>query len=165
MGDLLNHLKSCDLYEPIIISDSNSVFIEMILQHLGQQDCFRSVYTNPAQFNDSGVLQIEYYHTQDWCDLSTVNLCKGHILQEHIKAAASRPTPVIYKTVLYVGDGNNDFCPGLRLKNSDYLCARAGYSLVKKIQSATEQKVQCQTLIYNSGSEIVNLLKKLEQNT
>ncbi|KAK8732642.1 hypothetical protein OTU49_006862, partial [Cherax quadricarinatus] len=68
-----------DLTEFIIISDGNSVFIDHILKSCGLRDLFSELFTNPAQFDDNGCLHIQMYHLQDWCTLSTKNLCKGDI--------------------------------------------------------------------------------------
>ena len=121
-----------DRFENIIISDSNSVFIEHILKHTGYTDLFRAVYTNPAKFESSDLLTIDVYHDNNWCDLSTKNLCKGHILEEHIKARQAEG--VTYSCVAYVGDGKNDYCPSLRLGENDVAFPRIGYALIKDIE-------------------------------
>jgi hypothetical protein len=54
----------------------------MLLEHLSSLPVFSGVRVTR---DENGCLKIDYYHTQDWCDLSTVNLCKGHILQGYIQ--------------------------------------------------------------------------------
>lgn len=88
----------------------NSEFIDCILTETGLNDTFSRVDTNPAKFNAGGRLTIEYYHNKD-CDLSTVNLCKGQIVVDHIEKREREGTQ--YKCVVQVGDGINDFCPAL----------------------------------------------------
>lgn len=156
-------------HESIIISDSNSRFIDYVLTDRGLKGSFSEVYTNPAHFNEDGQLTIAYYHTQDWCDLSTVNLCKGHILQEHIKRRQN--DGIHYKCVVFVGDGTNDFCPALRLTENDYICPRVGYRLWKKIQKMgndphstnDRQKMRAQVVDWTSGVDILEFLKSLER--
>jgi len=161
MTELLQFLSQ-DPFEVIIISDSNSVFIDYSLKHY-KLDCVSSVYTNPATYDENGLLKIEYYHTQDWCDLSTVNLCKGHILEEHIKQSGHS-----YQYVLYVGDGSNDLCPGLRLSNSDYLFPRKDFSLWKKLNVAgcldggtSELDLKAKVVEWTSGSQVLNVCKEV----
>jgi 2,3-diketo-5-methylthio-1-phosphopentane phosphatase len=107
---MIELLKYCQdqNYETIIISDSNSVFIDMILENAQLTKMVTKVFTNPAYFDENGCLKIDYYHTQDWCDLSTVNLCKGHILQGYIQKRKQEGNQ--FDFILYVGDGTNDLC-------------------------------------------------------
>ena len=64
--------------DAIIISDANSVFINTILQHCGVADVFSAVLTNPASFNNEGLMTVAWHHTHT-CQLcaATPNMCKG----------------------------------------------------------------------------------------
>lgn len=164
MEELLQFLSQ-DTFEVIIISDSNSVFIEFSLKK-HNIECVKKVYTNPAAFQENGLLKIEYYHTQDWCDLSTVNLCKGHILDEHMKQSESD-----YSSVVYVGDGGNDLCPGLRLKESDYFFPRKNFSLWRKLNDlgvlsggTSELDMKAKVVEWSSGADILDLCKRLSKD-
>lgn len=145
--------SNCD---SVIISDSNSVFIDHILAKAGLKDTVKSVFTNPAAFDDAECLQIQFYHTQDWCDLSTINLCKGHILEEHISEQGKKG--ISYQTVAYVGDGSNDLCPALRLKSSDLVFPRKGFRLIDKISSSCFP-VKARVLPWSTGFEILSSLQ------
>lgn len=164
MPELMEYLKQ-EPFEVIIISDSNSVFIDYSLKQHGW-GFIKSVYTNPALFDENGLLKIEYYHTQDWCDLSTVNLCKGHILTEHIKHAGHE-----YEFILYVGDGTNDLCPGLKLKEADYLFPRKKFSLWQRLKDLgcldgeeSELDLKAQVVEWTSGKEILKVCEQLHRN-
>lgn len=127
--DLLDHSYKQG-HECIIISDSNSTFIRYTLEENNIDHVISKVYTNPAEYDSEGCLRIDLYHHQDWCDLSTVNLCKGHILTEHIRERKASGQG--YSHVVYVGDGSNDLCPALTLSEKDYICPRVNYRLWKK---------------------------------
>nr|CAD7255781.1 unnamed protein product [Timema shepardi] len=71
--------------EIIVVSDSNSVFINEWLKNASLDSLINHVFTNPARFNPEGCLEIEMYHAQDWCTICTKNLCKGHILDTYIE--------------------------------------------------------------------------------
>lgn len=165
MKELFEYVKKVGGFEIIIISDANSVFIKYILEYCGLASAVARVFTNPAEFNSSGCLTIRNYHTQDWCRLSTVNLCKGHILQDFIQGRSAEG--VIFPTVLYVGDGSNDFCPGLTLRSQDYLLPRKGFSLWKKLEQNKEKpesqqrKVAASVVGWDSAHEITSLLETL----
>ncbi|XP_063421098.1 probable phosphatase phospho2 [Mytilus trossulus] len=170
MADLLKYCNDKS-YEIIIISDSNSVFIDMILEHTQLQKMVTKVFTNPAHFDDTGCLKIEYYHHQDWCDLSTINLCKGNILQSYLEKRGEEGINFDY--IFYIGDGTNDFCPALTLKETDYVCPRINFRLWKKIQklknpesseSTKEElpQLHAQILNWSSGLDILEQIKQLE---
>lgn len=158
--DLLSYLDK-DKTEAIIISDANSVFIEHILESSGLQDRFSRVFTNPAKFNEHGQLEIEMYHVQNTCSLSTINLCKGQILESYIEERLTNN--VKFTHVAFVGDGQNDFCPSLRLSPKDFVFPRAGYSLVKYIKKMEEEKglqIKANVFTWSSGLEIFNVLSE-----
>lgn len=126
MIDLIRELKTNFNCEIIIISDSNSYFINTWLVHNNLENNILKVFTNPAEFKDN-LLKIEPYHFQDRCELSSENLCKGQILQDFI--LEQKKSGVIYNTILYAGDGANDLCPILRMKQHDHAFVRRGYRL------------------------------------
>jgi len=129
--------------------------IEHILETAGLTAVFSKIYTNPASFDNSGCLQLSPYHHQDWCNLSQANMCKGHILDEHCRVAS-----VKYDVVAYVGDGANDFCPALRLRETDIVFPRRGYSLEKHIAEGRD-KVAASVRPWDTGFDIMNALKEV----
>lgn len=167
MKDLLTYLDK-DLFDVIIISDSNSAFIDYVLENAELKHVVKRVYTNPAKFDDKGCLKISFYHNQDWCDLSTENLCKGHILEEHVKEL---DTGAEYARVVYVGDGNNDLCPALKLQSRDYICPRIQYALWKKMKKlghldgeVSELDIKAKILEWDSATQILELVKTIERD-
>ncbi|OWF35641.1 pyridoxal phosphate phosphatase PHOSPHO2-like [Mizuhopecten yessoensis] len=163
---LLEHVHKQG-HECIIISDSNSTFIRYLLEQNNLENMISKVYTNPAKFDEEGCLRIDFYHHQDWCDLSTVNLCKGHILTEHIREQAEQGRT--YSHVLYVGDGSNDLCPSLTLSDKDYACPRVNLSMWKKINAILagddnykQYSLKANVLEWESGADILKLVKELE---
>ncbi|XP_071515740.1 pyridoxal phosphate phosphatase PHOSPHO2-like isoform X2 [Panulirus ornatus] len=148
-----------DLTEFIIISDANSVFIDHILRNCGVRDLFSELFTNPAQFDENGCLHLQMYHLQDWCTLSTKNLCKGDILANYVKQRENED--VTFSTIAYVGDGTNDFCPSLRLKECDIVFPRCGYSLVDfipKMESEKGVKIEADVCQWDTGKDILEHL-------
>lgn len=132
MKELLDFTHTSGCFDHIIISDSNSVFITHILEEKKLTAVMHKVFTNPAQFDAAGCLTLQHYHTQDWCTLSTVNLCKGHILKSYITERNAEG--VDYNHVIYVGDGYNDLCPGLSLRQQDVFMPRFGFKLHQVIE-------------------------------
>ena len=141
----------------IIISDSNSEFINHILKERGLSDRVDKVFTNPAIWSEQGKLEIRPYHHQETCTLSTKNLCKGQILEDYIKGCGKE-----FNFVCYVGDGRNDFCPSLRLCENDLVCVRQEFSLEKYIPKMEEKgfKVKAEMLLWTDADQILGRVKE-----
>lgn len=158
---LITHLVLHVNYDAIIISDSNSLFINYWLEANNMSKYFHSIFTNPAKYNKNDLIEITGYHEQHVCKLSTVNLCKGMIMEDFVKEQAKQN--IDYESILYVGDGKNDFCPILRLTSNDIACAREGYVLVDVLEKnkieKTHQIVLPHICIWKSGDDILNYLK------
>jgi len=66
--------------ELIILSDANTVFIEVILKAYDCADVFSYVVTNPAAFDAHGRLRVRRWipeETPHGCALCSLNMCKG----------------------------------------------------------------------------------------
>lgn len=158
MDTLLRQLKQ-NRAEVIIVSDSNSVFINDWLSYMNLEDTVTQVFTNPAHYDDAGFLHLQMYHLQDWCELSSKNLCKGHILESYITERAAQG--IAFSKVAYVGDGKNDLCPSLRLSDNDLIFAREGFALVKRIremQQDRDERLKAKVHVWESGGDIFNVI-------
>jgi len=158
MLSLLQYLRRPDC-EVIILSDSNSVFISTWLEKYHLLDAIKQVYTNPAHFDASGQLHVNKFHNQNWCTLSSVNMCKGHILDTHINSR--KAGGVIFTGIVYVGDGHNDFCPSLRLSAGDHVFVRYGFSLEKMIKDKSPEhgEVKASIHMWRTGDDILHVIK------
>lgn len=162
MKELLEWLHE-NQAEIIIISDANMYFIETILTRKALLHTVSHIYTNPAYFDDSGCLRVSYYHNQDKCTLSGINLCKGEVMQQHVELR--RQAGVHFDHVVYIGDGSNDLCPALRLESRDILCPRKGFALHNKLEhQATRSKIPARILPWNSGLDIQKDLREFLQH-
>uniref|UniRef100_T1JP14 Uncharacterized protein n=1 Tax=Strigamia maritima TaxID=126957 RepID=T1JP14_STRMM len=155
MPELLRDLNEMG-HDLIIISDCNSVFINTFLGAKGMEECFCSIFTNPAEFDTNGCLKIKMFHQQNWCELSAVNLCKGAILDEFIQLRSGIDNKFKYKFVAYVGDGMNDYCPMLRLKSADFAFPRKDFPCHKQIskEERSQYKMKAQVVPWSDGFEI-----------
>ncbi|KAK9665960.1 hypothetical protein RND81_14G149400 [Saponaria officinalis] len=115
----------CDLR---ILSDANRFFIETIMDHHGISDYFTEVYTNQGFVNEQGRLRIIPYHdfttSPHGCDniLCPPNMCKGQVMEKLLSLEKN-------KTFIYLGDGNGDHCPSLKLRHEDYCMPRKNFPL------------------------------------
>ncbi|XP_044751138.1 probable phosphatase phospho2 isoform X2 [Coccinella septempunctata] len=139
MLDLIKELVVSFNYDVIIISDSNSHFIDTWLTYNNLKKHILEVFSNPAVF-EGDLLKIKPYHLQDYCNLSSKNLCKGQILQDFI--TQQKKDGNIYNRILYAGDGANDLCPILRLKNCDHAFVRSRYKLEELIEKVNNGEIK-----------------------
>lgn len=169
---LIRQLHDEHNFDVVILSDSNSEFIRIWCERHGVKQWVHEVFTNPAHFDIAdGRLLLQPHHHQTSCSLSSQNLCKGAILEGFVDGASKRVTE--YEVIFYVGDGENDLCPILRLGKNDYGCVRRGYSLerqLEKLQSVDStdemQKEMDATLLYwDNGTDLLNLIVKNIQTT
>ncbi|XP_049743351.1 pyridoxal phosphate phosphatase PHOSPHO2 [Elephas maximus indicus] len=161
MVELLNFVrKNRNKFDCIIISDSNSVFIDWVLKAANFHDVFDKVFTNPAAFDNSGHLTVENYHTHS-CTRCPKNLCKKVVLVEFLDNQVQQG--VNYTRIVYIGDGGNDFCPVTFLKKNDFAMPRKGYSLQKTLSKTPQNHdpVESSVVVWSSGVEIISHLQFL----
>lgn len=158
MQELLASLND-NGHDVIVISDSNSVFIESWLRSRQLERVVSRIFTNPARYDRDGRLKVDAYHTQHTCRMSAVNLCKGQILMDYIQS--KRKQGKNYERIVYVGDGRNDLCPILRLSKTDLACPRKGYSLIERLNELpTSASTKAKIVPWEDG---VDLRCSLEQ--
>ncbi|XP_043853940.1 pyridoxal phosphate phosphatase PHOSPHO2 [Dromiciops gliroides] len=160
MIELINFVgKNKDIFDCIIISDSNTIFIDWILGAAKIRDVFDEVFTNPAAFNENGYLTLEGVHVHH-CDKCPKNLCKRKILVEFIDKQLQKG--VKYTQIIYLGDGENDFCPITYLKKNDVSMPRKGFSLHKLISEMRQDTpLESSVVVWSSAFEILSHLKLL----
>ncbi|GLI67566.1 hypothetical protein VaNZ11_011792 [Volvox africanus] len=107
---------------------------------------FLSIHTNPAVIDPAtGRIRVSPYHGVDpgsvapphSCPRCHPNLCKRAALQGLLEEQATRG--VLYRQVVYVGDGRNDLCPCLALRPNDVVMARSGFALHKLLAPCITQ--------------------------
>ena len=155
---LLQTMKQVYGMDIIIVSDSNSVFIDEWLKEHRLHELFLEVFANPAQFKANGRLEIQPYHCQTECSLNGINMCKGKVLEEFVEAR--RRQNVVYSCIIYLGDGNNDFCPALRLQPHDIVAARKGFNLEKLLCEHAE-KLDAQLILWWNGIDLKRQLERM----
>ncbi|KAJ8917477.1 hypothetical protein NQ315_005524 [Exocentrus adspersus] len=170
MPELIKQMNDDLNYDVIIISDSNSHFIDLWLDQNNLKKYISRVFSNPACF-ENGLLKIRMYHLQNCCKLSTKNLCKGKIMEDFITEQNS--LGVVYKRVVYCGDGINDFCPILRLSKNDLACVRHKYKCVDVVLRSKEGRyidedgetriVTSDVYIWKNGYDILEYVKQLQR--
>ncbi|KAG5353501.1 hypothetical protein C0989_006315 [Termitomyces sp. Mn162] len=143
------------------LSNANSVFISTILKSKGLDNLFDQITTNPAEWDDTGLLKlrrrVDLNGPQHTCKVGcSPNMCKGaaptslpqphsHFLTgEELDAFIKQHGP--FDRIVYTGDGSNDFCPVLRLRRSVHPPSRLAHCsppLPAKISSVAASTAVC----------------------
>lgn len=93
-----------------------------------------------------------------------LSVISGHILENHIKEQQEQG--IVFSRVMYVGDGQNDFCPTLRLSANDYVFPRTKFSLERVIKQdqSTDCKVKATVVPWACGKTILETINSLDQS-
>lgn len=68
------------------------------------------------------------------------------------------------KNIIYLGDGNGDFCPSLKLKESDYLMPRINFPL-SDLVSKNSNDIKAHVHGWRDGEELENVLLHIINKT
>lgn len=145
-----------------LLSNSNTVYINTILAHHNLSTLFDEIITNPAEFNAQGALILQRRvlasdANQHGCKVGcSANMCKGSELEAFLQRNGGRNA---FDRIIYVGDGGNDFCPVLRLKEGDLALVRKFRGLQTRI--AREGGVKAGIKYWNGAWELEGYLDEV----
>ncbi|KAJ3514120.1 hypothetical protein NLJ89_g2566 [Agrocybe chaxingu] len=146
----------------LCLSNANSVFISTILESKGLQTLFEEIITNRAEWEPSGLLKLQRRvdpeGPQHSCKVGcSPNMCKGEELEAFLVRKGGD-----FDRLVYVGDGNNDFCPILRLRRQDIVFCRTSRGLSKRIANEGEEKgLKAQVQYWGGAWEIEEKFRDL----
>ncbi|KAG8863570.1 hypothetical protein FRB96_008310 [Tulasnella sp. 330] len=120
----------------LCLSNANQVYIDTILEARGLTHIFDEIITNPATWTDDGLLQVRRRINpsakQHSCHVGcSPNMCKGEELEAYLSRKGGLDS---FEKLIYIGDGSNDFCPILRLREKDLALARTQRGLERRIK-------------------------------
>ncbi|EJT48444.1 hypothetical protein A1Q1_02576 [Trichosporon asahii var. asahii CBS 2479] len=125
----------------LCLSNSNEVYIGTILEKHGLTDLFDQVITNPAKWVGDRLhigRRLPADGPQHGCTVGCLpNMCKGDELDAWLEAHGGKDS---FDKIVYVGDGGNDFCPLLRMREGDLGLVRKNYELEKRIEREGKEK-------------------------
>ncbi|GAA97050.1 hypothetical protein E5Q_03725 [Mixia osmundae IAM 14324] len=141
------------------LSNSNSIFIDTILKHHRMTDIFSEIVTNPAEWDDTGLLKlrrrISPEEQQHNCKVGcSPNMCKGTELAAYLERHGG------FDQVIYVGDGGNDMCPVLTLRSQDLALVRTGRELQRRI--AREGGTRCEIKYWGGAWEVEQIFNTMQ---
>ncbi|RDX76629.1 Inorganic pyrophosphatase 1, partial [Mucuna pruriens] len=130
-----------------IVSDANIFFIETILKHHGMWNCFSEVTANPSyqKFN--------FLKLVSFIDIFPPQGLVIERIQNLLDDAGK-------KKFIYIGDGNGDFCPSLKLKDRDYLMPRKNFPLCDLV-SKNSDIIKAEVHGWKDGEELYDVLNHI----
>ena len=169
-----------------VLSDCNTVFIHHILSSARLLSAVNDIITNPASFErmishipqnsaDSSwffgdivppeqntphhklVVKPRHDHKQvghHGCSLCPENLCKGAEVRR-LTSQAKKP-----RSVVFIGDGGNDYCPALLLGHGDYVLIRKGFTLDRLVKEG-RHKMKARVIYWESHDELPCLIQTI----
>jgi pyridoxal phosphate phosphatase PHOSPHO2 len=145
-----------DRFDCVIVSGANTLFLQWVLDKYNLHDLFCGYYTNIAEPDESCVIRIKQYHEHD-CETCDKSQCKRIIMDNHLQKCN-----IQYDNMFYLGDGSNDFCPALLLRENDYLFPRYNFPLHNKLYNKNFiEKLKCKVLSWHNAHAVIEVLKKI----
>ncbi|KAI7868107.1 phosphatase phospho-type [Spinellus fusiger] len=145
----------------LILSDANTYHINTILQTYGVDHLITDIITNPVYTDKEGRFRVGSWTPLDGpqhqCSLQCpANLCKGKELSAYI--AKHGP----FNKVTYVGDGKNDYCPILRLTETDRVLARSNRTLADLLTHGEETAipVKARVTVWDRAETVLACVQK-----
>ncbi|KAF9351681.1 hypothetical protein BGX26_010360 [Mortierella sp. AD094] len=164
-----------------IVSDANTVYIDGILEHYKIRHLFSAIITNPAFWDADDRLHIQRLIPVDapphGCPtrMCGLNICKGQEVDKLLENFGRRGSlqtgdgdVIEARTtakMIYVGDGQNDYCPALRMKRQqDIFFVRRGRSLEKYLTKegqdpAVLEAIKARTVFWERAGDILKELQ------
>jgi 2,3-diketo-5-methylthio-1-phosphopentane phosphatase len=139
------------LYDSMIVSGGNSLFIRWILEKYNHKMKF---FALPSQIQDDSSFKIDKMHSHD-CPLCPLEMCKKKVISDYLEGNKKS-----YRNIVFIGDGYNDYCTSIWLKEHDYILPREKFVLHKLILDAPS-KVICKVNPWRAGQDILRLLQKI----
>ncbi|KAI7963038.1 hypothetical protein MJO28_001132 [Puccinia striiformis f. sp. tritici] len=152
--------------ELLILSNSNSKFIELVLQHHGLLERFGdAVITNPARWDPEDPNRLLLHRRVDPKDIQhgctvgcSANMCKAAELIAYLDRTKEVKS---FDRIAYVGDGDNDYCPISRvLKSGDVALVRSRRELARRIEaeSANGNTLSCRVVLWEGAWEVEQIV-------
>ncbi|KAE8539463.1 hypothetical protein D1P53_004564 [Cryptococcus gattii VGV] len=127
----------------LCLSNSNEVYISTILEKHGLTDLFSEIITNPAHWSEEAPdhliigRRLPASEPPHGCSVGCLaNMCKGDELDRYLAANGGKDA---FKKIVYIGDGGNDFCPLLRMRQGDLALVRKGLELDERVKKEGQQ--------------------------
>lgn len=158
MPELLEYLKqNKQKFVPYVLTSNLAFLIEDYLKTKNVLDSFCAVIGEKGHGDEKeNEIKIEPTEREKECDICCRNICKT---DEYEKLMTKCGEEV--KKVVFVCDGENDYCLARNLKEGDVAFVRKDFGLDKKMKK-DGIKLKCEVVYWETGTDIKNVLEKYE---
>ena len=162
MPDLFEYvIQNREKYDLLIVSGSTMLFLGWFLEKNHLTDIVKSYYALPTEINEELFVKIGNIDHPVCKNGCKADQCKTHNIEDYL----SKHLDTKYERFVYVGDGDNDFCGALILKEGDYLFVRNGYKLQKMlIEGKKEKEIKSKIMYWDTGLDIIKIMKEIKKN-
>ena len=154
-SDLLKYLFSKkNKFEVLIVSGTYDILIKWILDNNKILECIDEIHSEKALVENDF---LKFIKPQEFtrCLVCNFCTCKVKILERGLKGRS-------YEITHFIGDGENDICPAMSLRDKDYLYPRKNYNLYKKIyEESYIDKIRSNIVTWENGENILDNFKVL----
>lgn len=156
-----------------IISDANEYYINTILENYNIKDLFKCISTNHSSIiidnedNNQERLEIKSFQSEDKphnCPNNCpFNLCKGSVVDRY-KIELLPPNTSSFDRIIYIGDGNGDYC-GVKhlLSKDDIILCRKDWALHNRIK--IDPTIVATVIPWVDGETIYQTFQTIFQST
>jgi 2,3-diketo-5-methylthio-1-phosphopentane phosphatase len=151
-------------FETLIVSGANTLYIKWILDCHQLHGVVDGVFANPAEPHDDLLIKIRPLHEDHKCKTCVCDLaqCKKLALLDYFASKGIDDFQESYNNLVYVGDGENDFCPSTILCKQHHLFPRECFDLYNMLYRGTARnKLKCNITPWTNGFKIAEVIKKL----
>lgn len=151
-------------FETLIVSGANTLYIKWLLDCHKLHGVVDDVFANPAEPHDDLLIKIrplneDHKCTNCVCDQAQ---CKKLVLLDYFASKGIHDYNRSYDNLLYVGDGENDFCPSTILCTNHHLFPRECFDLYNMLYRGNRiNKLNCKITPWVNGFKIAEVVKKL----
>ena len=155
--DLIKSKK--DIFETLILSGANTLFLQWILEKHDLVDLFPNYYSNIAVPDESVVINIKPAHVHD-CNNCDESQCKRILFNRHFDENSLNLNS--FSNIIYAGDGENDYCLSTNLRKDDILFPRNDFPLYEKLYNRDYVKnLNCKICVWDDGFKLLEEVNKL----
>lgn len=148
-------------FETLIVSGANTLYIKWVIEFHKFYDIFDGYFSNIAEPDEELLIKILPNHDHDCqCCTHDSSQCKKKVLEEYFSLKKKKNAEKIYSSIIFVGDGINDFCPSTVLGNNDLLFPREDFELHQMVSCDNHKgKVKCRIHPWKTGEKILEVIK------
>ena len=157
-GTLLRHLHA-NQHRIIVLSNACDLVVEECLRAHQLLQCVEKIESNPVRQVEPIMIIDDYEQPlQTDCSLCDPNLCKGLVIDRYRKVNPGQK-------IIFIGDGDNDVCAALRLREDDHVFAKIDpqgkrvYPMYDLLKHRYASQLKSELSVWTTMNEVHQILR------